>query len=128
MRNLRVVEGRAEVVLGVMIPAGRAAAVRILFPDPWPKDRHAAHRLFQPFFVREVRRVLEPGGLLEAATDDAAYGEQIATVVAGVGGFEGGATAPGDERSEGDGRTIFESKGLARGASIRRFRWRRLPA
>ncbi len=128
LRNLRVVEGRAEVVLGVLLPDARAAAVRVLFPDPWPKERHAPHRLFQPFFVREVRRVLEPGGALEAATDDAAYGDQMALVVGGVGGFEGGAADAGDERSLDDGTTIFERKGLARGAAIRRFLWRRLPA
>jgi tRNA (guanine-N7-)-methyltransferase len=127
IRNLRVVPGRAEVVLGVLLPASRAAAVRVLFPDPWPKDRHASHRLFQPFFVREVRRVLEAGGILAAATDDAAYGEQIRRVVEENGGFEGGPDDGSVERSPDDGTTIFERKGLAQGAAIRRFRWRRLP-
>ena len=127
LRNLRVVPGRAEVVLGVLLPDARAAAVRILFPDPWPKERHASHRLFQPFFARQVRRVLEPGGLLEAATDDAAYGAQMREVVEGVGGFEGGPPERPDERSLDDGTTIFERKGLAQGAAIARYLWRRLP-
>jgi tRNA (guanine-N7-)-methyltransferase len=127
VRNLRVVPGKAEVVLGVLLPAGRAAAVRVLFPDPWPKDRHAPHRLFQPFFVREARRVLEPGGILAAATDDAAYGDQIERVVRETGGFEGVPGGESGERSRDEGTTIFERKGLAQGAAIRRFRWRRLP-
>jgi tRNA (guanine-N7-)-methyltransferase len=115
------------VVLGVLVPDGRASSVRIEFPDPWPKDRHASHRLMQPFFVRQVRRALEPGGVLVAATDDAAYQEQMRAVVEGVGGFEGGEVDPRAHREISDGTTIFERKGLARGATIRWFLWRRLP-
>jgi tRNA (guanine-N7-)-methyltransferase len=125
LRNLRVVSGRAEVVLGVLLADARASAVRILFPDPWPKERHASHRLVRPFFVREVRRVLEPGGTLVMATDDAAYQRQMEETVAADGGFEGGPVEPGAERSLNDGTTIFQRKGLARGAAIRWFLWRR---
>jgi tRNA (guanine-N7-)-methyltransferase len=127
LRNLRVAPGRAEVVLGILLPDARVSTLRIEFPDPWPKDRHAHHRLFQPYFVREARRVLEPGGILVAVTDDAPYQEQMRTVVASVGGFEGGETDPERERSLADGTTIFERKGLQRGATIRWFLWRRLP-
>jgi len=139
VRNLRVVPGRAETVLGVMLPDGCAATVRILFPDPWPKDRHASHRLLQPFFVREVRRVLEPGGTLLLATDDAAYGEQMRAVVEATGGFGGvpgdlsgsrwepdpGVTVDGREAY--DGTTIFERRGLTEGRAITRLLYRRLP-
>ena len=127
LRNLRVIEGRAEVVLGVLLPDARVSSLRIEFPDPWPKDRHARHRLVQPFLVREARRVLEPGGELVMATDDAPYQEQMRAVVASVGGFEGGEVEPQRERSLADGTTIFERKGLQRGASIRWFLWRRRP-
>jgi tRNA (guanine-N7-)-methyltransferase len=127
LRNVRVAPGRAEVVLGILLPDARAAAIRVEFPDPWPKDRHAHHRLVQPHFVREARRVLEPGGALVMATDDAPYQEQMRTVVASAGGFEGGEVDPERERSLADGTTIFERKGLQRGATIRWFLWRRLP-
>ncbi|NUN51398.1 MAG: tRNA (guanosine(46)-N7)-methyltransferase TrmB [Planctomycetaceae bacterium] len=122
IRNLRILPGRAEVVFGVMLPAASVAAARILFPDPWPKDKHAWNRLLQPFFARELRRTLEPGADLLLATDDAAYAAQMRSVMDGDGGFEGG---PADERTVFDGTTIFERKGLAEGRKGNWFLYRR---
>jgi tRNA (guanine-N7-)-methyltransferase len=127
LRNLRIVSARAEVVVGVMLPDSRVSLLRVLFPDPWPKDRHAGHRLVRPFFAREAHRVLEPGGVLALATDDAPYAEEMRRSVESVGGFEAGAADPSREGDLFDGTTIFERKGLARGADIARLVYRRLP-
>jgi len=126
LANVRIVAGRAEVVLGILLPPGGVNAVRILFPDPWPKDRHAGNRLIQPYFLREVRRVLGPGGILWMATDDAAYQRQMVEVAESVGGFAGGPYDGPEERTPTDGITIFERKGIQQGRSIRYFRYRRL--
>jgi tRNA (guanine-N7-)-methyltransferase len=128
LRNLRIVPGRAETVIGVLLPDACADAVRVLFPDPWPKARHAGHRLLRPFFVRELRRVLRPGGELVLATDDAPYAAEMVESVAVTGGLEGPLDGPADRPGEEDvlhGTTLFERKWRAEGRTIRYFRYRR---
>jgi len=43
----------------------------ILFPDPWPKDRHEKHRLTFHRFLDLYRELLSEGGLFHFKTDDA---------------------------------------------------------
>lgn len=47
--------------------------VYINFPDPWPKDKHARHRLFESEFINDVVRALKPGACLQLVTDDYRY-------------------------------------------------------
>lgn len=47
------------------------------FPDPWPKRRHRGRRLFTTEFVKILYSKLKPSGLIELATDDADYYEQM---------------------------------------------------
>lgn len=42
----------------------------ITFPDPFPKDRHAKHRLTSPGFITLYKQVLKPGGIINFKTDD----------------------------------------------------------
>ncbi|MGE5480459.1 MAG: tRNA (guanine(46)-N(7))-methyltransferase TrmB [Chloroflexota bacterium] len=44
-------------------------AAYYLFPDPWPKTRHLRRRAFQEPFLKDLSRVLVPGGRLYLATD-----------------------------------------------------------
>ncbi|QQR80433.1 MAG: methyltransferase domain-containing protein [Deltaproteobacteria bacterium] len=52
----------------------------VLFSDPWPKRRHAPHRLFRQDFLDMMDRVLEPGGELYVAHDDPNYLKEIKTL------------------------------------------------
>ena len=77
LRNVRVADGDARVLLEQMLAPGALDEVRVWFPDPWPKTRHAERRLLQPPFLALVASRLRPGGLLHVATDWAPYAEQV---------------------------------------------------
>ena len=51
--------------------------VFINFPDPWPKRKHAKHRVIQRHFVQELERTLKPGGRATLVTDDIGTSERI---------------------------------------------------
>jgi tRNA (guanine-N7-)-methyltransferase len=93
LRNVRVAEGDALVVLDRMLAPGSLDEVRVLFPDPWPKARHHKRRLVTPSFAALVASRLRPGGRLHVATDWPAYAEQVLEVVAGCSELHGGAVA-----------------------------------
>jgi tRNA (guanine-N7-)-methyltransferase len=80
--NVRVVEGDAVPLLRAL-PDGCLAQVRLFFPDPWPKARHAKRRLLRPSFAALVAARLAPGGFLHLATDWPAYAEHAREALAG---------------------------------------------
>ena len=45
----------------------------VLFPDPWPKTRHAKRRFIGPDNLPELARLLADGGELRVASDDMTY-------------------------------------------------------
>jgi tRNA (guanine-N7-)-methyltransferase len=81
LTNVRVAEGDAVVLLRDMLGPESLDEVRIFFPDPWPKARHAKRRLVQPAFLDLVASRLRPGGTLHIATDWGPYAEQVAALV-----------------------------------------------
>ena len=77
LTNLRLLRIEARYVLDYLLSERAFSAVHIYFPDPWPKDKHARHRLIQPDFLPRIRRILAPGGVLYLRTDDPPYFEQM---------------------------------------------------
>ena len=53
-----------------------------MFPDPWPKARHAKRRFVHPELVAEAARVLRQGGEWRIASDDPTYQEWTDEVLA----------------------------------------------
>ena len=47
--------------------------IYLLFPDPWPKKRHASRRFVNPENLQELSRLLKKGGILRIATDHKVY-------------------------------------------------------
>ena len=87
LTNLRLLRIEARYVLDYLLPERAFSAAHIYFPDPWPKDKHARHRLIQPDFLPRIRRVLAPGGVLYLRTDDLPYFEQMQETFQGADGF-----------------------------------------
>lgn len=77
LTNLRLLRGDAQELLTAHLAPGSLAAVRIYFPDPWPKRRHHKRRLVGPAFVGLVASRLAPGGMLYLATDWEPYAVEM---------------------------------------------------
>lgn len=60
-------------ILFSQIPDGYLSKVFLLFPDPWPKKRHASRRFVNPDNLKEIARMLKKGGILRVATDHKVY-------------------------------------------------------
>jgi tRNA (guanine-N7-)-methyltransferase len=71
--NLRVHLGDALDFLDRDAPAESVDAIRVWFPDPWPKSKHAKRRLISPERVAFLVDRLRVGGTLHVVTDIAAY-------------------------------------------------------
>ena len=56
-----------------LIPDGSLDKVFLLFPDPWPKKRHAPRRFINPDNLKVLARIIKPGGILRVATDHKIY-------------------------------------------------------
>jgi tRNA (guanine-N7-)-methyltransferase len=81
LTNVRVAEGDAVVLLADMLTTDSLDEVRVFFPDPWPKARHAKRRLVQRPFLDLVADRLRPGGVLHIATDWAPYAAQVQSLL-----------------------------------------------
>jgi tRNA (guanine-N7-)-methyltransferase len=97
--NLRLLRGDAQTLLTEHVAPGGLYAVRIYFPDPWPKQRHHKRRLVNPTFVALVTSRLEVGGTLHLATDWEPYAAEMLAACAGETGLRN--TAAGDDSLHG---------------------------
>lgn len=59
------------------LPDASIGRVFILYPDPWPKKRHAKRRLVQPALLAELARIMRPGAELRIGTDIGDYARTV---------------------------------------------------
>jgi tRNA (guanine-N7-)-methyltransferase len=113
--NIRLLRVEAYYAVAYLLPPAAVAAYYIFFPDPWPKARHEAHRLFNARFLEALHRTLQPGGVVHVATDHWPYFEQLQGVFAADARFA--AVAPfvpeADEQTDFE-RYYIESKPIGR--------------
>ena len=86
LTNLRVIRMDARALVNLMLPPASIDACHVYFPDPWPKERHVKHRLFTPWLVARLARILRPGAPLFFATDVVEYAERTFAMLS-AGGF-----------------------------------------
>jgi tRNA (guanine-N7-)-methyltransferase len=82
----------------------------LMFPDPWPKARHARRRFVHPAMLPLLARVMKPGAEWRVASDDPTYQAWVADVMAAQTLFE--TAEPASVRPDGWPPTRYEAKAL----------------
>ncbi len=86
VNNIRVFDDDVR-LLFQQIPDSFFDKVYLLFPDPWPKSKHAGRRFVNPENLREIARVLKSGGLFRIATDHPVYKRHVLRTMHGCSDF-----------------------------------------
>ena len=127
IKTIRVHDGDAREVLA-WLPDRSIGRTFLLFPDPWPKKRQLKRRLLSPGTIRELARVLRPGGELRFASDSGDYAAEALLLIGQSGAFSWLAMGPSDwrERHTEWPETRYERKALSESRKPAYLRWRRI--
>ncbi len=71
-QTVRVLHGDVRALMP-RLPEACLDRAFVLFPDPWPKLRHAKRRFIGPDNLPQLSRLLKDGGELRVASDDMTY-------------------------------------------------------
>lgn len=96
-----------------LLPEACLDRLFLLFPDPWPKARHAKRRFVHPAMLPVVARVLKPGAEWRIASDDPTYQAWVAEVLSASDLFR--LPEPATSRPAGWPPTRYEAKALREG-------------
>ena len=73
LANVRILRIETAYAVKYLLPPDSVHAFHLLFPDPWPKRRHHARRIFTSEFLEALLVSLSPGSSLHLATDQPDY-------------------------------------------------------
>jgi len=126
--NVRLVVDDARLLLAAL-PDRAIARVFILFPDPWPKERHKKRRLVTRETLDALARIMADGAELRLATDDMDYARAMLELAAAHADFRWLARDARDwrERTTDWPPTRYEAKALAAGRKPIYLRFARRP-
>ncbi|MGC2412881.1 MAG: tRNA (guanosine(46)-N7)-methyltransferase TrmB [Stellaceae bacterium] len=114
--NIRIFPDDARLLLDCLTPSS-IGRVFVLFPDPWPKQRHHKRRLVARATLDRLATVMQPGAELRLATDDPGYLVWMLEVLTAHPDFVWTARTPADwrERAPDWPATRYEEKARAAG-------------
>ena len=126
LANVRIFADDARLLLDALAPASIGRAF-ILFPDPWPKQRHHKRRLVARPTLDRLATLIQPGAELRLATDDRDYLVWMLAELTGHPGFRWLARRATDwrERPPDWPPTRYEEKARAAGRIPAFLRFRR---
>ncbi|MCH9624350.1 MAG: tRNA (guanine-N(7)-)-methyltransferase [Chlamydiia bacterium] len=88
LKNLLIVSGMGEDFFDHYLDKHCVDEVFINFPDPWPKKRHAKHRIIKKSFLMPIHSILKKEGRITITTDSPEYSEEIIEVFKTSSDFE----------------------------------------
>ncbi|HWA43470.1 MAG TPA: tRNA (guanine(46)-N(7))-methyltransferase TrmB [Hypericibacter adhaerens] len=124
--NLRLFPDDARKLMD-RLPDGALSRVFILFPDPWPKARHAERRFVGRANLDRLARLMRPGAELRMASDDPGQIRWMLGETIDHPAFAWLAAGPKDwrQRPADWPQTRYEAKALREGRKPAYFRFRR---
>ena len=126
LANVRVHFGDAAHLID-WLPPGGLSRLDLLYPDPWPKRRHWKRRFVQDTSLKQIARVLRPGGEFRFATDIPDYAAWTLERVLRSPDFVWTAEQADDWRKPwpGFGGTRYETKAIREGRKPAYFIFRK---
>jgi tRNA (guanine-N7-)-methyltransferase len=73
LQNIRIVNMEALLFIKIYVCDEVFRQIHIYFPDPWQKRKYNRRRFIQEVNLRELYRILTPGGLIRIMTDHDDY-------------------------------------------------------
>lgn len=126
LENLLPVCGNAEDYSDYYLKPASISEIYINFPDPWPKKRHAKHRLLKEPFITSLARITKPHASLYVVTDDIDYSEEIIALLEKSPFWVSQYKAPYFSNDlEGYGSSYFNRLWLSLGRKIRFIHYKR---
>ena len=119
--NVRLFIDDARLLIAALAPRSIARSF-ILFPDPWPKERHKKRRVVAIETLDDLAAALRDGAELRLATDDPDYAQWIAERADAHAAFE--RILP-QARPDDWPPTRYEKKAAAQGRAAQLFLYRR---
>jgi tRNA (guanine-N7-)-methyltransferase len=120
LTNVKAMQIDSPYAVRHLLPPSGVSRLHLLFPDPWPKAKHAKNRLVQPEFCRHVHQLLVPGGEWLFKTDHPDYFNEAVNTIRATGLFS---PLPWPPHAFPYPLTDFERQWLAEGKPIHQARF-----